>query len=140
MPPAPFSEVNHDTTDDEILSAVADDDPASVVADGIGWLQERFDPAATATTGVIQWEVEAGTHRVRWQLRVGDDGCEAVDLDGDDSAEPRRPDLILATSLPEFVRLVAGAADVMDRFGSGHVLIAGTLPLARALALWFPVR
>lgn len=138
MPPEPYAAVTADTTDEEILSRV--DDPAGVVAAGVGWLQERFDASATDTTGVIQWEVTWADGRERWQVRVGDGVCEIADIDGDPNTEPRRADIIVATSLPEFVRIVAGAVDLMDRFTSGQVLVAGTLPLARALPQWFPLR
>lgn len=137
MAPHPFGDVTAQTTDDEIHAMV--DDPSATVAAGIAWLQERFDPSATDTTGAIQFEVSTGDSKARWQVRVGDGACEIIDIDGDPHAEPRRADVIAATSLPEFVRIVAGTADLMERFSAGHVLIAGTLPLARALPVWFPL-
>lgn len=141
--PEPFDEVEPSSDDAAITTRVTAIGVAEVVGTGMRWLQERFDAeAAASSSGVIQWDITDGDERHRWQLVVADGACNLIAVDADgagDDGQPRlRPDVTLAASPAEFVRLVAGVAGLMERFTAGHVLVAGNLPLARATASWFP--
>ena len=137
--PDPFDRIDP-TTDDPTIDAHVDRlGMDEVVRRGVHWLQERFDADAVGSLdGVIQWEVTGGGRRQRWQIVVASGACAVVDPDAATDDAALRPHVTLASDAREFVRVVSDAADLMERFTAGHVLIAGNLPLARALASWFP--
>lgn len=135
--PEPFASIRPGADDAELDALVAPLDGADVVAAGMRWLEERFDPAAAGSVGaIIQWEVTSGATRHRWQLVVVEGACRAGPVD--DAGDSPRPHVMLAAPVAEFVRVVSGRVELMERFANGHVVIAGNLPLARALAGWFP--
>jgi len=99
------------------------------VAEG---MKHAFDPArAPGQTAVIQYDIRSPDGPLTFQVSVAGGRCDVA------HGAPRRADVALSMSLPDFLRLVAGKLDGTFAVLTRRLSIQGNVLLARQMQQWF---
>jgi putative sterol carrier protein len=99
------------------------------VAEG---MRHAFDPArAPGRSAVIQYDIRSPDGPLTFQVSVVGGRCDIA------QGAPRRADVALAMSLPDFLRLVAGKLDGTFAVLTRRLSVHGDVLLARQMQQWF---
>ena len=131
MSPEEFKQLFSAKTDEEILTAVKDNE--ETLLDGIfDSMKSAFDPnAAAGQSAVIQYNIDTPAGQMGYSLNVADGACELAK----GTAEKAR--VTLALSLPNFLRMLTGELNGMQAYMSGALKVSGDLMFSQNLARWF---
>ena len=132
--PEQLSTLLEGRSDAEVLELCAEAGIEAVVEQILASMLQRFRPdRAPPGTPTVQWNIETPMGRRPFALKVEGGKCSI------ERAVAAAPRVTLNTTLPVFMRVIAGRLNGLQAFSDGELRVAGDLVLALEHQLWFDV-